>query len=127
MWQHGHRLKRSAVSESMRAVEDGADDARREMRAHVPVALIRCRSRVGVVAVHLTGMVAGARGMAWPWPRLARRPNWTGPGRGGPGGQPPARGPSQPPLRGAVRVRVLRRRRPVGQCLAWPGAPYLFI
>ena len=42
-----------------------------------------------------------------------------------PSGQPHDRGPSQPPLRLAVRVGVLRRRRTVGQCLSGPGAPYL--
>src|ERR671934_2118988 len=109
----------------MGAVEYGEDEALRAMWAHVPVALVLCRSRVGVVPVHLTGMVAGARWMAGPRPRLARRPRGTGPGRGGPGGQPPDRGPSQSPLRAAVRVRDLRCRRPVGLYLTGPGAPYL--
>jgi hypothetical protein len=45
----------------MGTVEDGDDDALRAMRAHFPVALVRFLSRVGVVAVHLTGRVAGAR------------------------------------------------------------------
>src|SRR5919201_3624611 len=109
----------------MGGVEDGADEALRAMRAPLPVALVRCRSRVGLVVVYLTGMAAGVRWMAGPRPRLARRRRWTGPGRGGPGGQPQDRGPSQPPLRAAVRVRVLRRRRTFGRGLPGPGAPYL--
>jgi hypothetical protein len=54
---------RSAASASMGGVEYGADDTLRAMRAYFPVALVRCRSRVGLVAAYLTGMAAGVRWM----------------------------------------------------------------
>src|SRR6266851_2860824 len=102
----------------MGAVEYGEDAALRQVRASCPWVLVLVRRLVGVAAVHIPGMVAGVRWMAWPRP--TRRHRWAGPGD-----QPHDRGPSQPPLRGTVRVRVLRRRRTVGQCLPGPGAPYL--
>src|SRR5262245_28985173 len=40
---------RVAASASMGGVKDGADDTLRALRAPLPVALVRCRSRVGLV------------------------------------------------------------------------------
>src|SRR4029078_10221180 len=70
-------------------------------------------------------MVAGIWCLAWPG--LAGRRLCTRSERGGPGQRPPARCPSQSPLRSAVRVRVLRCRRAFGQCLPRSGAAYLCV
>lgn len=114
-------LRRSGSAEP--GVAYGEAEALRQMRAPCPWALVLFSRLVGVAVVHIAGMVAGARWMAWPRP--VRRRRWTRPGRVGPGGQQTARCPSQPPLRIAVRVRVLRSRRAFGQCLPGPGAAYL--
>src|SRR5215475_10826773 len=96
------------------------------MRTHYSWGLVLFRPLVSVAVVRLMGLVADARPMAEPWPRPARCHCWARPGHGGPGGQPHDRGPSQSPLRVAVRVGVLRRRRTVGECLPGPGVPYLY-
>src|SRR5712691_1723261 len=92
------------------------------MRTHGSWGLVLFRHLVSVAVVRLTGLVAGARPMAEPWPRPARRHGWARPGHGGPGGQPHDRGPGQSSLRVAVRAGVLRCRRTCGECLPGPGA-----
>jgi hypothetical protein len=84
MWKHFHILNSSAASEAMGAVEYGENEALRERRTHFPWGLVLFLSLVGVAVVHITGMVAGVRWVAWPWPRPARLRRWAGPGRGCP-------------------------------------------
>ena len=55
----------------MGGVEYGADDALRALRAHCPVGLGLCCSRVGVVAVHTwTDVVLGTGWELLSWPDI---------------------------------------------------------